>query len=121
MHSCGYAAAQRQTLSGRDLEREVLTRITARLAAADPDLPGGNTALFEALEDNRRLWCALAVDLAQPANFCPPALKASLLSLAAFVERQTSLVRDGGGDKAILVEINRNVASGLSMRTAEAA
>ena len=108
-----YAAAQRATLEGRALEREVLLRVTARLEAADRAAPGGMAALARALDDNRRLWEAFALDLARPANPYPDELKAGLISLAAFVARHTPAVLAGEAGAGALAEINRNVAAGL--------
>ena len=106
-----YDTLRRETLRGRDLEREVLARATARLTAADAEQPG---ALERALEDNRRIWMTLAADLAQPGNVCPDELKAGLISLAGFVERQTGRLLRGEGEVAPLIEINRNVLIGLA-------
>jgi flagellar protein FlaF len=117
----GYAAAQRATLGGRDLEREVFSRITARLQAADTDRAGGLAALASALEENRRLWCALALDLSSPNNRLPDALKAGLISLAAFVEKQSPRVLAREASRDVLVDINRNVVLGLTPPHAEAA
>lgn len=110
----GYGAMQKATLSGRALEREVFARITARLDAADPERPGGAADFVTVLDENRRLWSTLAMDLAQPRNALPDALKGAIISLAAFVERQTPLVARRAADKQSLVDINRNVLAGLS-------
>lgn len=118
-----YAAAQRATLEGRALEREVLLRVAARMENADLGAPGGVSALARALDDNRRLWEAFAADLARPTNPYPDRLKASLISLAAFVARHTPRVMAGEADAGPLIEIDRNVATGLGQvaRAAEAA
>lgn len=120
MHPSSYEAAQRQTLSGRALEREVFARITARLdqTRRTEDRPA---ARADALEQNRRLWCTLAIDLASPSNACPDELKASLLSLAAFVESHTGRVIAGEGTPDILITINRNILQGLAAPAAKAA
>ncbi len=117
----GYAAMQRETLSGRALEREVFNRITARLENVDPNAPGGGAAFAEALTQNSRLWRTLALDLAHRENHCPPKLRASLLSLAMFVEKHTRRVIDGQAGPQILIEINRNIIRGLTVTHAEAA
>lgn len=121
MHPHGYAAAQRQTLSGRALEREVFVRAAARLEAVDLRAPGGFTALAEALESNRALWRAVATDLASSSNDCPDDIKASLLSLASFVENHTTLVMRGEAGPNVLIEIDRNIAGGLAPAPAVAA
>lgn len=117
----GYVAMQRETLSGRALEREVFSRITARLERADPNAPGGHAQLAEALLDNHRLWMTIAIDVAQSENACTPELRAGLLSLAAFVERHTRGVIDKRLSHGVLIEINQNVIKGLSAPNQEAA
>ncbi|WOI52948.1 flagellar biosynthesis regulator FlaF [Parvularcula sp. LCG005] len=121
MHRTGYATMQRETISGRALEREVFTRITRRLEAAIGEDPVDTLALYIALQDNKQLWMTLAVDLANPNNHCPDQLKASLLSLAAFVEQHTRVVTDQNGSADILVEINQNIIRGLTAADMEAA
>lgn len=110
----GYARIQRETISGRQLEREVFQRITARLKSTNLDEPGGMAARAKALCENRQLWTTLAIDLATEGNVCPPEVKASLLSLAAFVETTTARALAGDASIDILVEINENIARGLS-------
>lgn len=119
MHA--YALTQKETLSGRALEREIFSRITARLAAADRNTPRGKRDLTTALYENRRLWIALAVDLVSPGNTCSDELKGALLSLARFVERHTDAVMRDEAFVDPLVEINTNIISGLGGQTQDAA
>ena len=119
-YAASYAATQKATLSGRDVERALLLRLAARLEA-DPTVPGGAAALASALQDNRRVWEAFAADLARPSNPYPDALKASLIGLAAFVARHTVLVARGEASAAPLAEIDRNVAGGLDAQRLPAA
>lgn len=105
-----YDTLRRETLDTRDMEREVLARVTARLSAPNPSVPG---AFEHALEENRRVWMTLAADLALPSNTCPDALKAGIISLAGFVERHTGRLMKGEGEVAPLIEINRNILIGL--------
>ena len=73
----------------------------------------GFTHLATAVHENRRFWRVAAQDLAGDGNRLPQALRAQLLSLAQFVEDETSRVLDGSTDAGALVEINRSVARGL--------
>jgi len=57
---------------------------------------------------------SLRDDLAEPANQFPADLKAALISLALWVERETQVVMGGGGTVSPLVEVNRNIIRGLS-------
>ena len=108
-----YAATQRETLIGRALEREVFSRVTARLDQAG-GAEGTPATLAAALEENRYLWRTLAVDLSNDRNAAADELKAGLLSLAAFVETHTARVHAGDAGIGILVTINRNIIDGLT-------
>lgn len=116
-----YTRTQRETLTGRSLEKEVFIQITARLASADPDEPGGLSRQFEALCENRRLWMILATDLCNDENEWDDDFRAAMIGLAAFVERQTGLVMNGEASVDPLVEINRNIIRGLTQQNAEKA
>lgn len=109
-----YGVVQKQTASGRALEREVLERVNMRLKAADADSISGLSLLHEALRLNRSVWVTFATDLASPTNECPDELKASMISLAAYIERNTiAAVRD----QTIIdsfVSINQSIIDGLA-------
>ncbi|MDB2407741.1 flagellar biosynthesis regulator FlaF [Jannaschia sp.] len=109
-----YGALDAQIVDPTRAEALVFAKVTRRLEAiaADPATPF--TARVAALHDNRRLWLAAAAALADGSNALPEALRARLLSLAVFVEKQTSALLRGKGDLAILCEINRRVVGGLS-------
>jgi flagellar protein FlaF len=66
------------------------------------------------LRDNQALWIALRDDLAQPANALPPPLRAALISIALWVERQTTEILGGGAGIGALAEVNNNIIAGLS-------
>lgn len=119
-----YADPRAAALTPRQAEYRVFARVTHRLAEAEAaraaDAPDGFARLLAALEDNRRLWAALAVDLAGPGNRLPEALRAGLLSLALFAERETRRVRARETGAAALIAMNETVMKGLRAR-AEAA
>ena len=115
-----YSSPRDAVLTPRQAEYRVFARVTHRLAAAlaarDRDEPGAFAELLAALEDNRRLWGVLAADLASDGNGLPDALRAGLISLAAFARSETARVRAGEADGAALVEINETVMKGLRAR-----
>lgn len=98
----------------RDIEYDVLARITGRIQAQLPH-PRGRTSpeLVSALNDNRRLWTMFAADLASADNAFPNDLKARLFYLAEFTLRHTSLVLAGTATADALAEINTSVMRGL--------
>lgn len=95
-----------------------VTRALMEAAKLDPtDLAGR----MEALDWNRRLWSALAVDCGDEGNGLDEGLRASIISLAIWVGKHTSLVIRGQEDIQDLIEINRMIMQGLSGGAAEAA
>ncbi len=98
----------------RDIEYDVLARITGRLQAHLPHAKGRTApGLVSALNDNRRLWTAFAADLASSENAFPNDLKARLFFLAEFTLRHTSLVLAGAATADALADINTSVMRGL--------
>ncbi|MCB1407796.1 MAG: flagellar biosynthesis regulator FlaF [Rhodobacteraceae bacterium] len=98
----------------RDIEYDVLARITGRIQAHLPH-PLGRTSpqLVLALHDNRRLWTVFAADLASAENAFPNDLKARMFYLAEFTLRHTSKVLAGEATADALAEINTAVMRGL--------
>ena len=95
-------------------EALVLAKVTRRLEAVASDPRASFAARAATLDDNRRLWRAIAAAVADEANAMPEGLRAQLLSLAGFVERRTSALLRDRGDVGILAEINRRIAGGLT-------
>ncbi len=109
-----YGNQARALKTPRDLEYDLLARITGRIQAQLPHARGRTTpALVEALRDNRGLWIAFATDLAHPDNGFPADLRARLFYLAEFTERHTAQVLAGTATADVLAEINTAVMRGL--------
>ncbi|MBO28360.1 MAG: flaF protein [Rhodobacteraceae bacterium] len=128
MGLAAYKKTIRESESPRQIERRILSRVTHELQTyvADFDksesrferqkiLAGG---LRDTLVENQRIWAALRSDLAEPGNTIPDSLKASLISIAMWIDRQCSAVIAGEGGLAGLVEINSNIVAGLAGRGA---
>lgn len=113
----GYGQVRTTTIAPRAAERQLLRRAAAEIEAAGDDFP----ALAAALQRNTELWTTFAVDLAGPGNALPEALRAGLLSLAAFVARHAGEALAGRAGPGVLCEINRDVAAGLDAAAAAAA
>ncbi|MEO8449489.1 MAG: flagellar biosynthesis regulator FlaF [Gemmatimonadota bacterium] len=113
-----YAAVEKITVSGRQLEASALFRTARELQLAQESFgkPGNETKLDAALKLNQRLWTFFQAELEASDNPLPPELKASLLKLSMFVDRRTfELMAFPNPEKvAILININRNIAAGLS-------
>ncbi|SFT08824.1 flagellar protein FlaF [Sulfitobacter marinus] len=131
MSLAAYKKTIRESETPRQIERRILSRVTHDLAekgkAFDAsDSPADRLAILseglrDSLYENQRFWSTLRHDLAEPENTMPAALKASLISLALWVDRQTSGLMAGQGSVAGLVEINTNIVAGLSGQAATTA
>ncbi|WP_064742462.1 flagellar biosynthesis regulator FlaF [Azospirillum sp. B4] len=106
----------------RDIEAWGLTEAARRLmlAAQTPENP---EPLRQALSLNQRLWTIFQSSMAEPDCPLPKDLREKILVLSLIVDRQT-FERLGDLDVTklnSLIDINRNIAAGLSQRPGDAA
>lgn len=109
----GYASASASTRSDKSIEYEILAGITRRVKQAADKGPAGFPDLADALHDNRRLWNAFAVDVADPDNGLPDDLRARLFYLAEFTHSHTRSVLARRADAGPLIDVNMAVLRGL--------
>lgn len=124
MSVAAYKNNIRETESPRDIERRILLQLAGEMdrnaAAYDAAQDASeririlSEGLRETLAENIRFWSALKMDLADPDNKLAPPLRAALISLALWVERQSSAVIGGEKGVAALVSTNRAIAAGLA-------
>lgn len=88
-------------------------RVTASLIKSSRD-DAPMTERAAAIHDNRRLWAALALDLANDANGLPEMLRARLLYLAEFSLLSCSKALRDKSALAPMIEVNTAVMRGLS-------
>jgi flagellar protein FlaF len=117
-----YASVEKITASGRQLEASALFRCARALQAARDSWgsPGAEARLDEALRLNQRLWTFFQAELGADDNPLPIALKANLLKLIEFIDRRTFEVMALPTPEklTVLININRNIAAGLSATAA---
>lgn len=111
-----YQQAAQRAEAPRETEYRAFVFATRALIEAKENGRRDIGGLAEALTRNRRLWATLASDCAQPGNQLPDALRAKVISLAAFVDRHSSAVLRERADLDVLIEINRSIMEGLSGR-----
>jgi flagellar biosynthesis activator protein FlaF len=120
-----YDNVNKATMSGRDVEAEVLTKAALKLKACQDNwAENGNSAILEAaLKYNQRVWTILQAELEKPGNPLPSALKADLLRLSLFINKRSleTLAYPAPEKLTILININQNIAAGLRMRTSASA
>ena len=75
-------------------------------------------AYASALKFNQLLWTIIQADVVDKENKLPPQIKANILSLSIFVDRQTikALADTKEQHLSVLVNINKNLAEGLMAR-----
>lgn len=121
-----YETVTKQTLPGREVEASVLARAAQLLRKCQEQLEkkgASEEALIKALKYNQQLWTIFQVELAENDHPMPKDLRVALLRLSQFVDRRTfDIMASPAADKlSILIDINRNIASGLMQRSEAAA
>lgn len=106
--------AQAQNCTEAKALMEAARRLNEARDAVEQDVEAYRTAL----RLNWRLWTIIQCDVASAENGLPDELKANIVSLSIFVDRQTidALSEPAASKLGILIDINRNVAAGLSAR-----
>ena len=106
--------------TSRQIQAWALTEAALRIKAARD---GGDTAsLLAAIRLNWRLWTLFQAELLGPDCTVPEPVRSNLVSLAAFIDRQTvELLASPKPEAAeILISINRDLAMGLLTETTDA-
>ncbi len=109
-----YAQQQKRNLSPREVEAMAFTKAAVLLEEAK-----GKTNSIEeyakALRFNHLLWTIIQADLTEPENQLPNEIKANIMSLSIFVDKQTTkaMRTSNAADLDVLININRNLAAGL--------
>lgn len=109
-----YQGAQQKNMTPREAEAMAFTKAAAMMEDAKRN-PGDETLLAQALRFNQLFWTILQADIADPNNGLPNELKANIMSLSIFVDKQVARAFRSGKpeDLDALISINRNLAMGL--------
>ncbi|MEL6512480.1 MAG: flagellar biosynthesis regulator FlaF [Pseudomonadota bacterium] len=108
-----YAATSLTVQTGRRSEYDVIAHVTQRLRKTAQNAKTDFAAYAAALNDNRRLWNALAVDVADAENQLPDELRARVFYLAEFTNQYTSKILGQKASVMPLLEINVAIMRGL--------
>lgn len=112
-----YQNAATRAEDPRSTEYRLFAQVTrALIKAGEADVMDMKTR-SEALDWNRRVWSAFAIDCAEPDNKLPEGLRAAIISLSIFVSKHSSAVMREGADIEILIEINKTIMQGLQPQT----
>lgn len=113
MAQSAYDTARKPIRTAKSAEYDAFAYTTSRLNNAARLGHSGFATLAEALHDNRRLWSALANDVADERNALPPSLRARIFYLAEFTRQHSSKVLRGEETVDALIEINTAIMRGL--------
>jgi flagellar biosynthesis activator protein FlaF len=101
----------RQTMRAR--ERQAMDRVIAMLRAAQEKGPGSRERV-DALYYLRRLWMIFLNDLRDPNNELPDQLRAGIISIGIWMNKEIDRVRGGlTNDLTQMIEINELIRDGL--------
>ena len=96
----------------REAEYRLMSQITGEMIQArDKGLSGG--ALMPTLWRNREVWNAFSTACGAPGNQLPDTLRASIISIALWVDRHTSEVVTGKDTIDDMITVNRSIIEGL--------
>jgi flagellar protein FlaF len=109
----GYSSNSVTTQTDRRSEYDLIARLTHRMRATAIEAKDSYPQYVQALHDNRKLWNALAIDVADKDNELPSQLRAQLFYLAEFTAQHTTKILKDGLSVAPLLEINLAVLRGL--------
>ena len=109
-----YAQTQKSTMSPREVEAMAFTKAALMLEEAKHNTDDYDS-YASALKFNQLLWTIIQADIVDKENELPPQLKANILSLSIFVDKQTVKALADTRTRHIdsLININKNLAEGL--------
>lgn len=113
MHFEAYKKANMAVEKPTQTEYRIFAEITRELESAAPDT-AEPTARIKAAYRNSQLWLTLKTDLMSEHNKLDKHLKAGLISLAIWVEKESIKAIRGNTDLLPLIEVNKDIMQGLS-------
>jgi flagellar protein FlaF len=112
-----YRQIQKTTMSGRELEAEVLTKAAFLLKDCQSKWEDNDrdAKLDKALKYNQMIWSLFQGELANPENPLPKKFREDILSLSLFIDKRIFEVMSYPESKKldIIIDINLNLAAGL--------
>ena len=115
-----YQRAAEQAEGPKQTEYRLFGLVTRALMDAAQTDASDLKVRMKALHWNRRLWTTLAADCASPDNHLPMQLRANIISLSIWVDKQTSQVMQRQTSISGWIDVNRIIMQGLSGQMAGA-
>ena len=109
-----YRTSQKLGAGARQTEARALMETARTLADAQSNMDD-ISAYRSALRLNWRLWTIFQSDVSAAENPLPDDIKQNILNLSVFIDKHTvdALANPEGRKLKVLIDINRNIASGL--------
>ena len=109
-----YRSSQKLGAGARQTEARALMETARALADAQENMED-LSAYRAALRLNWRLWTIFQADVSATENPLPEDIKQNILNLSVFIDKHTvdALTDPEGRKLKVLIDINRNIASGL--------
>ena len=113
-----YARAANTTVSPREIEARALLKAARQLHEVATDWTGADERMRAALLFNRKLWSILMSAVMEDDNPQPREIRQNIANIGIFVMKQTSDMQVNPDPRKLqsLIDINRNLAAGLSGR-----
>lgn len=113
-----YQKAQRSAENPRETEYRLFAQVTQALITANKEGRKNLATFIEALDWNRKLWSALAVDCSSDGNQLSMPLRAQIISLSLWVSRFSSEAARTGASLEPLIDVNKAIMAGLAQKPA---
>jgi flagellar protein FlaF len=112
-----YATMQKDGLTGRALEAQVLVRAANLLKDCQKQWgkEGHEERLDTAVRFNQKIWTFFQVELSDPENPLPIDIRENVLSLSIYIDRRLIeiLLNPTPEKLSIIINIDQNIAAGL--------
>ena len=112
-----YSTMQKDGLSGRALEAQVLTRSANMLKECQNRWgeEGHESRLDTAVRFNQKVWTFFQTELSEPENPLPKEIRENLLNLSIFIDSRLIdvLINPAPELLSAVININVNIAAGL--------
>ncbi len=109
-----YQQASNRAETPSSTEYRLFAQVTRAMMQAKDAPSEEYTQIAEAVDWNRRVWNALAMDCAQAENGLPDSLRAGIISLSLFIGRHSSLVVRDASEIETLIDLNKTIMQGLA-------
>src|SRR5882757_10007512 len=113
-----YTRTSQTTASPREIEAQALLKAARQLLDVQANWSGPDTNMHNALMFNRRLWSIFMSAMEANENPQPMEIRQNIANIGVFVMKQTIDMQINPDPAKLnsLIDINRNLAAGLSGR-----